>query len=92
MVVEEGPGLVPVPLAAADFLGGLELAVQADVEDDAGSAHGLPVEQAHEVTGIVHVAQISHEPLSIEGPALPVTRRPVIASPRVELVTSSDGR
>ena len=58
-----------------------------DVEDDPGRPQALGVEHAHAVARIVLEAQVRHELLGVQGPALAVPAHPADqAAPGVELV------
>ena len=50
--------------------------MHADVDDDAGGAEGLAVEHAEPVAGIVEEAEVGHQPLGVERPALAVAGHP----------------
>ena len=85
VVLQELPGLVIGPVATAELCGGLEAAVDPNIEDDACRTQRLAVEQAHAVARVVHVAQLCHQSLGVERPALTVARCPgVHAPPAVE--------
>ena len=69
------PGLARVE-AERVVAGDLELEVHADVDDDAGGPQALGVEHAHPVGGVVEVAEVVHQPLGVERPALAVAADP----------------
>ena len=70
VAAHELEGVVPVPLP----LPGQRRLVQvhADVEHDAGGAHALAVEHAEAVARVIQVAELLHEALRVERPALGV--------------------
>ena len=82
---QECPRLVVRPGAPTNLGGSVETAVHADVDDDARGAQRLPVEHA-EAGGVVRVeAELVHEALGVQGPALRVPGRPrPHAAPPVE--------
>ena len=89
---EELPRLVVGPVPAADLGRGLEAAVDADVDDDAGRPQRLPVQPPHPVAGVVQIAELGHQPLGIQGPALAVAGGPGLeAAPLVEQLGAEDG-
>ena len=70
-----GPGLARVE-AERVVLRDLELQVHADVDDDPGRPEGLGVEHAEPVAGVVEVAELVHQPLGVQRPALAVAADP----------------
>ena len=52
--------------------GDRELEVHADVDDDAHRAHGLRAQHPELVGRVVEVAELAHEPLGVQRPALGV--------------------
>src|SRR5665647_2606126 len=50
--------------------------VHPDVPHDAGGPHPLSVEHAEPVTGVVQEAQVGHQALGVQGPALAVAAHP----------------
>src|SRR6478735_10136580 len=89
---QERPGLVRVPGPAAPLLGALQAEVHADVEHDARGAHALRVEHAEPVAVVLEEAEVGHEALGVQGPALAVARDPAReAAPGVERVARRDG-
>ena len=61
--------------------------VESDIDDHAGGTQLLRVKQAHTVARIVHVAQLRHERLGVERPALAVAGVPAGgAAPQIEVV------
>ena len=54
----------------------LQLEVHADVDDDAGRAQRLAVEHAEQVGRVVEEAELLHQPLGVERPALAVAAAP----------------
>ncbi len=58
--------------------------MHADVEHDAGGAHALAVQHPEPVARVVQVAELLHQALGVERPALAVAGGPVLPAPRVE--------
>ena len=85
------PGLVVVPRAAADLGRCGQLAVDADVDDDARRAQRLRVEHAEVVGRVVEEAEVGHQLLGVERPALAVAADPgAQPTPAVEQVAPVD--
>src|SRR5690606_1757762 len=61
-------------------VGDREPEVTADVDYDAGRPEQLAGEEAEAVLGLLEIAQLVHETLGVEGPALPRARVPHIHS------------
>ena len=78
------PGLARVVALVG---GDRELEVHADVDDDAHRAHRLRPQHPELVRGVVEVAELAHEPLGVERPALGVPgrarERALVAAQRV---------
>ena len=66
--------------------------MEADVDDDPGRAQRLAVEHAEAVGGVVEVAELVHEPLGVQRPALAAAGDPAeLALPAVEQVATVGG-
>src|SRR5690606_19358735 len=68
--------LVPAQVHDGRVLRDRQLQVHADVDDDSGGPERLRVQHAELVAGIIEVAEVVHEPLRVERPALAVPRAP----------------
>src|SRR3954469_17251734 len=67
-------------------------AVHADVNDYAGGPEPLSIKHSHPITCIVKPAELCHQPLGVQRPALAVTRNPATQSaPAVQLIGENDG-
>ncbi len=53
-------------------IGHLLAQVKSDINNHAGSAQALGIQKAHAIARVIHVAQFSHERLSIQSPAFAV--------------------
>src|SRR6185437_3158690 len=83
-----GPGLAIVPAGARRYR---QFQVHAYIYDDLRGMEHLLVEHPGPVAGVLEVAQLVHEPLRIQGPALAVpVDEAQRALPAVEPVLAED--
>ena len=90
--LQERPGLLGVPGAAAPGVGTPLPEVHADVEHDAGGAEALRVEHAEAVSRVVEEAEVGHQPFGVQRPPLAVAGDPAQQrAPAVEVGRAVDG-